>query len=167
MSTESIAEAPSGQTLNKKGAREKNHHKIQKKKTPRVLETSEEWDVEMKLAETRLLLCKSILNQIKAVNSTEEAKSTKEEVIDTQVDNELPNSEDLNNDFKTDHINMAAMNVCGVKGKEKILQSIFHKNDIRVGVISETWLTGKEKPDLGRSFTSFISNRSEKVREEV
>ena len=54
--------------------------------------------------------------------------------------------------------------MCGMKGKEKIVQSIFHRSDVRVGVLSETWLTGKEKPELGRNFDSFISNRAEKSK---
>ena len=126
------------------------------------METSEEWDVEMKLVETRLLLCRSILYQIN-INAEEEDTLNKSiDKVET-VDNELPKSEDMNNDFLTDHINLVAMNVCGVKGKEKILQSILNRNDVRVGVLSETWLVGKEKPDMGRGFRSFISNRADKT----
>ena len=164
MSTESIAGDPKRlPDPNGKAISEDKKSKIQKKKTQNLVDTSEEWEVEMRLVETRLLLCRSILNQIKMINGMNEEEDTKQndEVVN-EIDNNLPLQEDLNNEFTTDHINMVAMNVCGIKGKEKIVQSIFHKSDIRVGVLSETWLTGKEKPELGRSFDSFISNRAEK-----
>ena len=92
------------------------------------METSEEWDVEMRLVETRLLLCRSILNQFKMINGVE---GENDEVVDKEreVNNELPDQGDLNNEFITDHINMTAMNVCGIKGKEKIVQSILHRSD--------------------------------------
>ena len=126
------------------------------------METSEEWDVEMKLVETRLLLCRSILYQINMNAEEEDTLNKSMDKVET-VDNELPKSEDINNDFLTNHINLVAMNVCGVKGKEKILQTILNRNDVRIGILSETWLIGKEKPDLGQSFTTFISNRADKT----
>ena len=161
MSTESIAKAPKRLPSPQKGEAKSDFKKSknQKKRTQSLVETSEEWDVEMRLVETRLLLCRSILNQFKMINRVE---GENDEVVDKEVNNKLPDQEDLNNEFITDHINMTAMNVCGIKGKEKIVQSILHRSDIRVGVLSETWLTGKEKPELGRNFDAFISNRAEK-----
>ena len=149
-------------SLNKKGDKVKNYEKIQKKRTPSNMETSEEWEVEMKLVETCLLLCRSILNQIKMNAEEEDTPNKSMDKVET-VDNEIPKSEDINNDFLTNHINLVAMNVCGVKGKEKILQTILNRNDVRIGILSETWLIGKEKPDLGQSFTTFISNRADKT----
>ena len=124
-------------------------------------------DVELLLVETGLMLCRQIINQIRM--STEcglkvaDDKSSKNDKDDDVVVNDLPDEEEVHNKFETDNINMIAMNVCGLQGKEKVVESILNKFDVRMCIMTETWLVGKEKPAVGRGDRAFHSNRSEKV----
>ena len=129
-------------------------------------------DVELLLVETRLLLCRQIVNQIRmstecslkvAEDKSSKVDSSKDDKDEDEIVNNLPEEEEIHNKFETENINMVAMNVCGLQGKEKVVETILNKFDVRMCIMTETWLVGKEKPDVGRGYRAFHSNRSEKA----
>ena len=135
-------------------------------------ETEREVDIremEFLLIETRLLFCRQILNQIKRSTFDSDSKVANDKYCnkidndDVETRDDIPGEDEISNKFITSQINMVAMNVCGLRGKEKTIESTLNRLDVRICVMTETWLVGKEKPDMGRSYSSFFTNRSEKA----
>ena len=87
-----------------------------------TLDSEDIRDVELLLVETRLLLCRQIVNQIRmstecslkvAEDKSSKIDSSKDDKDEDDVVNNLPEEEEIHNKFQTENINMVAMNVCG------------------------------------------------------
>ena len=85
-----------------------------------------------------------------------EDKSKKEKIT-----NKAPDRNNINNKFEVDDFNVAVMNAGGIKSKQMSISNIVNKFDIRALIVSETHLSGKEKPVVNDNMTAFFDNRSE------
>ena len=78
-----------------------------------------------------------------------------------KISNEAPDKDKIHNGFDIKDFNVAIMNAGGIKSKQMSISNIVNKFDIRALIVSETHLSGKEKPYINDNMTAFFDNRSD------